>query len=50
MANQWIPKAPLKRRRVKITRLRHVGFEIFTAAAMKNTIFWDVTSCNAVVY
>jgi hypothetical protein len=24
----------------------YVGFEVFTAVVMKNTIFWDITPCS----
>jgi hypothetical protein len=28
-------------------KTKHVRFEVFTAATMKNVVFWDVTTCGS---
>jgi hypothetical protein len=30
------------------TDLRYVRFQVLTAASMKMTVFWDITSCSIV--
>jgi hypothetical protein len=30
-----------------IVKFRHVGFEVFTAVTMKNTVFWNVVPCRS---
>jgi hypothetical protein len=32
--------------KINITSSVHAGFEVLTAVVLKNSVFWDVTSCG----
>jgi hypothetical protein len=35
--------------RLGVERIKYVRFEVFTAATMKNVVFWDVAKCRSCV-